>query len=162
MPAPRTTPDRQGTRDVAPARMAFRVLERVGNRDIIFSWLHGWPAHSPADASLTSSRMPGHGSGAMCSLCLHRSGLSPPTPCRSPGALNEDSPSTSDLCVGEPAVPSDPSDWSASAADARKYLPQSEGLQLIQTSSEFAGFRHVYAWRLQTPKRRFNRKANSR
>lgn len=54
-----------GTRDVAPARIAFHVLERVGIRDKTISWLHGWPAHSPTDASLTFSRMPAHGSGAM-------------------------------------------------------------------------------------------------
>ncbi|MGF6935555.1 hypothetical protein OKW41_004717 [Paraburkholderia sp. UCT70] len=29
------------------------------------SWLNGWPARTPADASSTSSRMPAHGSGPM-------------------------------------------------------------------------------------------------
>lgn len=50
--------------------------------------LHGWPAHSSANASLPSSGMPTHGSERCGSLCLHRSGLSPPAPCRSSGAPN--------------------------------------------------------------------------
>jgi hypothetical protein len=32
---------------------------------------------------------PAHGSGPMWAALLHRSGLAPPTPCRSPGALQE-------------------------------------------------------------------------
>ena len=52
----------------------------------LLSRLDGWPARPPADASPTSSRISAHGSGSMRSLFLHRSGLAPPAPCRSPGA----------------------------------------------------------------------------
>jgi len=54
---------------------------------ISFSIAAQWLACTfPADASPTSSRLPAHGSGRCGSLFLHRSGLAPPTPCRSPGA----------------------------------------------------------------------------
>jgi len=51
------------------------------------SRLNGWPAQSPADASRSASRPKTRTARGRCgSLLLHRSGLSPPTPCRSPGA----------------------------------------------------------------------------
>src|ERR1700683_229425 len=42
---------------------------------------------SPTDASSTPLRTATHGSGRCGPLLLHRVGLSPTTPCRSPGAL---------------------------------------------------------------------------
>jgi hypothetical protein len=45
-----------------------------------------WPTHTPVNASRDASRRNAHGSGRCRSLPLHRSGLSPPTSCRSPGA----------------------------------------------------------------------------
>jgi hypothetical protein len=58
---------------------------------------------SPTDASPTPSRLPAHGWGRCGLLFLHRSGLAPPTPCRSPGALRH--PPIADSRV-EPSVPS--------------------------------------------------------
>jgi hypothetical protein len=47
-----------------------------------------WLAYaSPADASPPTSRPTAHGSGPARCANLHRKGLSPHTPCRSPGAL---------------------------------------------------------------------------
>ena len=52
------------------------------------SRLNGWPMRSPTDASPTPSRMPRTARGRCGLLLLHRGGLSPSTPCRSPGALS--------------------------------------------------------------------------
>ena len=65
MPGSPTTPGRPGTRDDAPVRVAFRVVERVGTQDHTISRLNGWPMRSPADASPAPSRVPTHGSGPM-------------------------------------------------------------------------------------------------
>ena len=52
------------------------------------SRLNGWPMHSPVNASLMPSRATAHELPGGCgSLLLHRDGLAPSTPCRSPGAL---------------------------------------------------------------------------
>jgi hypothetical protein len=46
---------RVGACDDAPARVAFRVVERVGPREgILLSRLYNWPARSPTDASPSS------------------------------------------------------------------------------------------------------------
>ena len=75
-------------RAACTVRLAFRSVNDVGIRVCILSRLNGWPMRSPADASPMLSRACTRGSGPMCgSLFLHRSGLAPPTPCRSPGAL---------------------------------------------------------------------------
>ena len=88
MPGSPTTPGRPGTRADAPVRVAFRHANSVGTRDsssFAAQWLaYALPcrrfAHALADARRTAR-------GRCGSLLLHRSGLSPPTPCRSPGAL---------------------------------------------------------------------------
>jgi hypothetical protein len=62
MPGSPTTPGRPGTRARAPVRVAFRDLKRVGTRDLT-SFAAQWLARAlPADASLSSSRVPTHGS----------------------------------------------------------------------------------------------------
>ena len=48
------------------------------------SRLNGWPTPPPADASPPTSRSTPHGSGRCGARNLHRKGLSPHTPCRSP------------------------------------------------------------------------------
>ena len=65
MPGSLTAPGRQGTRDNAPRRAAFRVWKRVGTRNMSLSRLNGWPTHSPVNASPTPSRAPAHDSGPM-------------------------------------------------------------------------------------------------
>ena len=49
------------------------------------SRLNGWPARPPADASPTPSRTPRTARGRCGSPLLHRGGLAPPAPRRSPG-----------------------------------------------------------------------------
>ena len=51
------------------------------------SRLDGWPVHSPVNASPMPSQASAHDWGRCGSLLLHRDGLAPSTPCRSPGAL---------------------------------------------------------------------------
>ena len=51
------------------------------------SRLNGWPICSPADARRRPRGRLRTARGRCGSLLLHRSGLSPHTPCRSPGAL---------------------------------------------------------------------------
>ena len=51
MPGSSTTPGRPGARDDAPVRVAFRLRNSVGARDMNLSRLNGWPMRSPADAS---------------------------------------------------------------------------------------------------------------
>jgi hypothetical protein len=53
-----------GTRAIAPAHVAFRVIKHVGLRVEDFSRLNGWPMRSPVNASPASSQMPPHDSGA--------------------------------------------------------------------------------------------------
>ena len=65
MPGSSTTPGRPGARDDAPVRVAFRLRNSVGTRDMNLSWLNGWPMRSPTDASPTTSRTATHGSGPM-------------------------------------------------------------------------------------------------
>ena len=89
MPGSTTTPGRPDARAGASEHVAFRYTDSVGAAGIRFlSRLNGRNlARSPADASPTSSRTPAARLGAdVVSLLLHRRGLAPPTPCRSPGA----------------------------------------------------------------------------
>ena len=65
MPGSSTTPGRPGARVDAPVRVAFRLRNGVGTRDINLSRLNGWPMRSPADASPPPSRATAHGSGPM-------------------------------------------------------------------------------------------------
>ncbi len=65
MPGSTTTPDRQALAMSRPLVLPSTYWSASASGISTLSWLHGWPTHSPADASLTSSRMPAHGSGAM-------------------------------------------------------------------------------------------------
>ena len=58
-----TTPNRTVARVVATVRVAFRVGNLVGARDLGLSRLDGQPARSPTDASSCPSRDNMHGSG---------------------------------------------------------------------------------------------------
>jgi hypothetical protein len=51
-------------RAIAPARVAFRVINHVGLRIEDFSRLNGWPMRSPVNASPPPSQMSPHDSGA--------------------------------------------------------------------------------------------------
>jgi len=73
----------------APVRVAFTFGTVSAPGMIGLSRFNGWPVHSPADASPTPLRASAHGSGQCGSLLLHRKGLPPSTPCRSPGALRK-------------------------------------------------------------------------
>src|SRR5262245_6336656 len=61
MPGSPTTPGHMSARAVAPIRVAFHTCDSVGPRDVPLSRLHGWPMHSPTDASPLLA----HGSGPM-------------------------------------------------------------------------------------------------
>ena len=87
MPGSQTTPGRPSARDSALVRVAFHVTTASAPGMSILSRLNGWPMHSPVNASPTPSRATAHDSGPMWFANLHRSGLAPSTPCRSPGAL---------------------------------------------------------------------------
>ena len=58
-----TTPSRTAPRVIAAARVAFRLGNAVGAREMGLSRLDGQPARSPADASPPPSRATAHGSG---------------------------------------------------------------------------------------------------
>jgi hypothetical protein len=89
MPGSPTTQDRSGTRDVAPVRFAFRVCNHVGVLDekyFVAQWL-------ACTLPCQRFRRTPHGMlrmtrGQCGSLHLHRNGLAPSTPYRSPGALH--------------------------------------------------------------------------
>ena len=87
MPVSSTTPGRLGARDIAPICVAFRQRNDVGTRDegtFAAQWLaYALPCQRFAVA-LAGNRAY---SGRFGSLLLHRDGLPPSTPCRSPGAL---------------------------------------------------------------------------
>src|SRR6202008_2961350 len=55
-------------------------------RTTLLSPLTTWPTHTPVNASRDASRRNVHDSGPVWVATLHRSGLSPPTSYRSPGA----------------------------------------------------------------------------
>ena len=73
-----------GARTIAPIRVAFRQRNDVGARDegtFAAQWLaYALPCQRFADA------LAGICAGRCGSLLLHRDGLAPSTPCRSPGA----------------------------------------------------------------------------
>ena len=86
MPGSLTTPGHLGARDDAPGCAAFRHRHGVGPGIGNFRRLNGWPMRSPVNASPRPSRATAHDLGPCGSLLLHRKGLAPSTPCRSPGA----------------------------------------------------------------------------
>ena len=65
MPGSPTTPGWPSARVGALGHFAFHYTDSVGTRNQFSIAGNGWPARSPADASLTSSRMPAHGLGPM-------------------------------------------------------------------------------------------------
>ena len=65
MPVSATTPGRLGARDIAPIRIAFRLMHGVGTQNRTLSRLNGWPMHSPVNASPKPSRATAHDSGPM-------------------------------------------------------------------------------------------------
>ena len=86
MPGSLTTPDRPGARNGASGRVAFRKMHCVGiqNRK-----LRGSMAGLCVPLSTLRRGPRGHlrmTQGRCGSLLLHRKGLAPSTPCRSPGA----------------------------------------------------------------------------
>jgi hypothetical protein len=89
MPGSSITPGQTGARDIAPVRVAFRHENSVGTRDnssFAAQWLayaHPLPTLHPRPHGRRRTAR-----GRCGSLLLHRSGLAPPTPCRSPGALS--------------------------------------------------------------------------
>jgi hypothetical protein len=91
MPRSATTPGRPGTRVSVPFRVAFHSVKSVGARDEVIFAVQRLGLCAP----LSTLRRCPHGHlrmtrGQCGSLLLHRGGLAPPTPCRSPGALTQD------------------------------------------------------------------------
>jgi hypothetical protein len=88
MPGSKTTPGRTGARNNAPVGFAFRQVNNVGTQDdnsFAAQWLaYTLPYRRFADVLAGVCARIGGRRGL---LFLHRSGLSPPTPCQSPGAL---------------------------------------------------------------------------
>jgi len=87
MPGSTTTPGHPGARDCALRRFAFRYTDSVGTRNQFFY------RGSMAGLYVPLPTLRRHPRGCLrtargrCgSLFLHRSGLAPLTPCRSPGA----------------------------------------------------------------------------
>ena len=86
MPGSLTTPGRPGARADAPACVAFHHLHGVGTQNRKLSRLNGWPMR-PLSTLRRGPRGPLRITRGRCgSLLLHRKGLAPSTPCRSPGA----------------------------------------------------------------------------
>jgi hypothetical protein len=87
MPGSTTTPGHLGARDCALRRFAFRYTDSVGTRNqfsIVAQWLAcTYPCRRFADILADACARLG---ADVVSLFLHRSGLAPLTPCRSPGA----------------------------------------------------------------------------
>ena len=86
MPGSLTTPGRPGARGDAPGCVAFRHLHGVGTQNRNF---RGSMAGLCAPLSTLRRDPRGHlrmTRGRCGSLLLHRKGLAPSTPCRSPGA----------------------------------------------------------------------------
>ena len=90
MPGSSTTPGRPGARACAPDRVAFHYLNSVGTRDLnLFRGsMAGLCAPLPTLRRRPRGR-PRTARGRCGSLLLHRVGLAPSTPCRSPGALRK-------------------------------------------------------------------------
>jgi hypothetical protein len=86
MPGSQTTQSRSHARVCACDRFAFRRSDGVGAPDDAFAaqWLaYTFPCRRFASSLAAGART---AKGRCGSLLLHRSGLAPPTPCRSPGA----------------------------------------------------------------------------
>jgi hypothetical protein len=87
MPGSTTTPGRLSTHVSALRHLAFRYTDSVGTRNffsIAAQWLAcTYPYRRFADTLASDCARLG---GRCGSLNLHRSGLAPPIPCRSPGA----------------------------------------------------------------------------
>jgi hypothetical protein len=86
MPGSLTTPGRPGARADAPEYVAFRHMHGVGTQNRNFRG-----SMAGLRAPLSTLRRGPHGQPRMTrgrcgSLLLHRKGLAPSTPCRSPGA----------------------------------------------------------------------------
>ena len=88
MSGSQATPGPTGARNDAPADFAFRQVNNVGTRidnGFAAQWLaYTLPYRRFADVLADRLRTD---RGRRGLLLLHRSGLSPHTPCRSPGAL---------------------------------------------------------------------------
>jgi len=94
MPGSQTTRSRTRARDRARVRVAFRWSDGVGAPNESF---RGSMAGLYDPLPTLRSRPRGRqrtARGRCGSLLLHRSGLSPPTPCRSPGAPDPDFPAS--------------------------------------------------------------------
>src|SRR5262245_42101069 len=86
MPGSLTTPGRPSARDDAPGGAAFHHLHGVGTQNRKLSRLNGWLC-APLSTLRRGPRGPLRMTrGRRGSLLLHRKGLAPSTPCRSPGA----------------------------------------------------------------------------
>ena len=86
MPGSLTTPGRPGARADAPGCIAFHNMHGVGTQDRNLSRLNGWPMR-PLSTLRRGPRGPLRVTRGRCgSLFLHRKGLAPSTPRRSPGA----------------------------------------------------------------------------
>lgn len=87
MPDSTTTPGRLSTRVIALSRLAFRYTDSVGTQDL-FSIAAQWLACMyPYRRFANTLADDGARLGGRCgSLILHRSGLAPPIPRRSPDA----------------------------------------------------------------------------
>ena len=87
MPGSKTTPGPVGTRNDAPASVAFRGVNNVGTR-VYNAFAAQWLAYTlPYRRFAVILAEDCARIGGDVGLPLHRSGLSPHTPCRSPGAL---------------------------------------------------------------------------
>ena len=88
MPGSPTTPGRRGAGDSAPLRVAFRVSDGVGTRNIVLFVAQWLACVLPCRRFVVTLAGANARLGAeVVSLRLPRGGLAPPTPCRSPGAL---------------------------------------------------------------------------
>jgi hypothetical protein len=93
MPGSLTTPGRPDARDDAPGHVAFHLMHGVGTQNKTLSRLNGWPMR-PLSTLRRDPRGPLRMTRGRCgSLLLHREGLAPSTPCRSPGASQNESAS---------------------------------------------------------------------
>src|SRR5260370_33145933 len=128
MPGSSTTPGRSDLAMVRPKRVAFRARNSVGTRG--FGFRGSMAGLCPP---LPTLRRRPYGRqrtarGRCGSLLLHRSGLAPPTPCRSPGALRVLPPQPrSRVSVGRKSAPATNEDHGrgtvrAQCATAAQYL----------------------------------------
>ena len=99
MPVSKTTPGRLGARVIAPIRVAFRHRNDVGTQDegtFAAQWLaYALPCQRFANTLTGIWRI---FRGRCGSLLLHRDGLAPSTPCRSPA--HSGLPLNADISIG--------------------------------------------------------------